>query len=110
MAGAVYKINRGINRPIVVKGLKAQYVWWMAGGLVALLLLFAVLYLAGLSSYVCVAIVLGIGGVWGWYVYRLSNRYGQFGMMKAMARKRVPRVLKGGGRKGFIKGGVWKSN
>jgi hypothetical protein len=103
MAGSVYRINRGINRPMVVKGLKAQYVWWMAGGLVGLLLLFAVLYLAGLSIYICVGILAVLGLSWGWLVYRLSNRYGPYGMMKELARKRVPGVLKAGGRKLFIK-------
>jgi len=103
MAGSVYRINKGINRPIVVKGLKAQYIWWLGGGIVGLLLLFAVLYLVGVSIYICVGIVLALGGALVWVVYRLSNKYGQDGMMKALAKKRVPAVIKAGGRKAFFK-------
>ncbi|MDB5129720.1 DUF4133 domain-containing protein, partial [Mucilaginibacter sp.] len=37
-----YQINKGINRPIEFKGLKAQYIGYLGSGLVALLILFAV--------------------------------------------------------------------
>jgi len=103
MSGNVYRINKAINRPVVVKGLKAQYIWWMGGGLVALLLLFAILYVVGVSVYACVGSILVMGVGWVWVVYRLSNTYGEHGMMKASARKRLPEVVKGGGRKVFIK-------
>ena len=33
MANSVYKINKGINKPIEFKGLKAQYIWYLGGGL-----------------------------------------------------------------------------
>ncbi|MBD0288989.1 MAG: DUF4133 domain-containing protein, partial [Flavisolibacter sp.] len=41
MATSVYQINKGINKPIEFKGFKAQYIWYLGGGLVALLILFA---------------------------------------------------------------------
>jgi hypothetical protein len=44
---SVYNINKGINQPIEFKGLKAQYIWWLCGGLVCLLILFAVTYVSG---------------------------------------------------------------
>jgi hypothetical protein len=43
MATSVYQINKGINKPIEFKGLKAQYIWYLCGGLVALLILFAIM-------------------------------------------------------------------
>ena len=44
MANSIYQINKGINQSIEFKGLKAQYIWYLAGGLVILLIVFAVLY------------------------------------------------------------------
>jgi hypothetical protein len=35
------------------------------------------------------------------YVYKLSRRYGEHGMMKALAKKRVPGVIKNYSRKTF---------
>ena len=45
MANSVYRINKGINRSIEFKGLKAQYIWYLGGGVVALLIVFAAMYL-----------------------------------------------------------------
>jgi hypothetical protein len=58
----VYQINKGINKPIEFKGLKAQYIGYLAGGLVALLILFAVIYIVGLPVYVCIATISALGG------------------------------------------------
>jgi hypothetical protein len=43
MSASVYKINKGINKPIEFKGLKAQYIAYLGAGLITLLILFAVL-------------------------------------------------------------------
>ena len=32
MSNSVYKVNKGINKPIEFRGLKAQYIWWLGGG------------------------------------------------------------------------------
>lgn len=102
MGNSVYKINKGINKPVEFKGLKAQYIWWLGGGIVVLLLLFAGLYIAGVNSFICVGIVV-VGGT-GLFiqVYKLSDKYGEFGMMKKLAHKRIPKVLKNYSRKFFI--------
>ncbi|MBS1526063.1 MAG: DUF4133 domain-containing protein [Bacteroidetes bacterium] len=101
MANSVYKMNKGINKSIEFKGLKAQYIWYLGGGLLGLLLLFAVLYICGISSLVCVAIVL-CAGTWLFIrVYRMSNKYGEHGMMKMAASRQVPKVVKVRSRKIF---------
>ncbi|MBA4198951.1 MAG: hypothetical protein C0459_15510, partial [Chitinophaga sp.] len=51
MSNSVYQINKGINRSIEFKGLKAQYIWYLGGGLVVLLILFAILYISGLGIF-----------------------------------------------------------
>ena len=47
MSNSVYQINKGINKSIEFKGLKAQYIWYFAGGVIALLILFAIMYIIG---------------------------------------------------------------
>lgn len=89
-----YQINKGINRPIEFKGLKAQYIGYLGGGLVILLVLFAVLYLLGLAVYLCITIILGLGSLLFYKVFSLSHQYGQHGLMKRNARRYVPTYLK----------------
>lgn len=102
MATSVYRINKGINKPIEFKGLKAQYIWYLGGGLLALLILFAVLYICGVNTFVCLAIIGFLGTVLFMYVYRLSHKYGEHGMTKAMAKKSIPTVVKSYSRKIFL--------
>ncbi len=61
MKTSVYKINKGINKPIEFKGLKEQYIWYLGGGLICLLILFAIPYICGLNTFVCLALILVLG-------------------------------------------------
>jgi hypothetical protein len=102
MSNSVYKINKGINKSIEFKGLKAQYIWYLGGGIVGLLLLFAILYMIGVNSYINIAVIALSGvGVFVW-VYKLSNTYGEHGMKKKMAVRSIPRIVKCYSRKLFI--------
>ncbi len=94
MATSVYTINKGINKPVEFKGLKAQYIWYLGGGLLVLLIGFAVLYLCGVNSFVCLAVVLVAGTGLFVHIYKLSHKYGEHGMMKALAKRSIPRVVK----------------
>ena len=91
---SVYQINKGMNKAIEFKGLKAQYIWWLGGGLVTLLILFAVLYICGVNIFFCLFLILCLGAVLFVYVYQLSRTYGAYGLMKKMAKKAVPKVIK----------------
>ena len=42
-----YSINKGIGRTVEYKGLKAQYLFIFAGGLITDFILFVVLYMCG---------------------------------------------------------------
>ena len=42
-----YSINKGIGRSVEFQGLKCQYLFIFAGGLLALFVLFVILYMAG---------------------------------------------------------------
>ncbi len=94
MGNSVYKINKGINRSIEFKGLKAQYIWYLGGGLLLLLILFSVMYICGINVFICLAFVALSGTALFMYVYKLSRTYGEHGLMKKIAKKAVPRVIK----------------
>ena len=103
MSTSVYKINKGINSPIEFKGLKAQYIWYLGGGLLVLLILFAVLYICGVNTFVCLVLILILGTGLFMHVYRLSYKYGEHGMMKAVAKRSIPKEVKNYSRKIFTK-------
>ncbi|WP_242917460.1 DUF4133 domain-containing protein [Pontibacter liquoris] len=102
MRNSVYPINKGINKPIEFKGLKAQYIWYLGGAVIGLLLLFTILYALGLHAFLCLGIILVTGGLLTRRIYRLSNTYGRYGMMKKVARRRVPAVVTSSGRALFL--------
>lgn len=100
---SVYKINKGVNQPVVFKGLKAQYIWWLGGGLVALLLLFAIMYIIGVNMYVCLLIILVLGTLLFQKVYSMSRKYGEHGLMKKIAKRKIPKVIKTRSRTVYMK-------
>jgi hypothetical protein len=81
--------------------LKAQYIWYLGGGLLVLLILFAVLYICGVNTFVCLAVIILAGTGLFIHVYKLSHKYGQFGMMKTIAKRSIPKVVKNYSRKTF---------
>jgi len=101
MGNSVYKINKGINKPIEFRGLKAQYIWYLGIGLVVLLIVFAVLYIVGINTYLCLFVTLIFGAGLFMQVTRLSNKYGEHGMMKKIAAQGVPHIIKVSARKIF---------
>ncbi|WP_276374284.1 DUF4133 domain-containing protein [Chryseolinea sp. H1M3-3] len=102
MATSVYKINKGINKPIEFKGLKAQYIGYLAAGLVVLLVMFAILYIIGIDMFICLGLI-GTLGTWLFlHVFRLSSRYGQYGLMKRAAKRKIPFVITCNSRRTFL--------
>lgn len=104
---SVYKINKGVSKPIVFKGLKAQYIAYLALGLVFLLVLFAALYILGLSLFVVLPLILSLGSAVFFTVFRLSHRFGEHGLMKYFARRGIPTYVRFNSRRVFtsLKGG-----
>lgn len=102
MSNSVYSINKSINKSIEFKGLKAQYIWYFGAGVIALLILFAILYIIGINSFVCIGIILIAGTVLTIKIYALSNTYGEHGMMKKLAKRSIPNVIKSKSRKAFL--------
>lgn len=103
MTGLKYNINKGINRSIEFRGLKAQYIGYLAIGLVALLVVFAIMYIAAVPVYLCVAVVMLAGGGLFSGVYRYSHKYGAHGLMKVMALRQVPPAIVCRSRRVFLR-------
>lgn len=93
MSSSVYQINKAANAPIVFRGLKAQWISWFCGGLLVLLLLFAICYIAGVPMLACLVIIAALGTLLFVYVYRFSKRYGEHGWMKEMSKRSTPKRI-----------------
>ena len=88
-----YNINKGIGRTVEFKGLKAQYLFIFAGGLLGTLIFVMILYMAGVNSYVCLLLGTGGASLIVWQTFSLNRKYGEHGLMKVGARKRHPRYI-----------------
>ncbi|RZQ68272.1 DUF4133 domain-containing protein [Porphyromonas gingivalis] len=88
-----YPINKGIGRSVEFQGLKSQYLFIFAGGLLALFVLFVILYMAGVNQWICI----GFGGtsasILVWQTFSLNKKYGEHGLMKRSALHSHPRYL-----------------
>jgi hypothetical protein len=104
MSQTVYTIHRRVNRPLEFRGLQAQYVWWLGGGVIGLLLFFVLLHLCGVSSWICLGVIAAAGGLFVRQLYRFSHRYGQYGMMKMRGVRRLPKTIRSRSRKPFFMG------
>lgn len=99
---SVYQINKGVSKPIVFKGLKGQYIAYLAVGLVLLLIAFAVLYISGVNLFVVLPLIVGLGTSLFLIVSRLSHRFGEHGLMKYFAKRSLPKYLRFTSRRLFI--------
>ena len=89
-----YPINKGINRPIEFRGLKAQYIYYLAIGLVILLVLFCILYIMGTPVYWSLALILVLATGLFMAVARLSRRFGTHGLKKLLNSKKLPKAIR----------------
>jgi len=88
-----YSINKGIGRSAEFKGLKAQYLFIFAGGLLAVFVIFVVMYMAGVNQWICICIGLTAASVLTGLTFNLNRKYGEYGLMKLMALKNHPRFI-----------------
>ena len=86
---AEYPINKGVGRQVEFKGLRAQYLFLFAGGLLAVFILVVVLYMGGVDQVAGV----GLGGALVALTFRLNRKYGAYELMKLLAARRHPRRI-----------------
>ena len=94
MRNSAYQINKGIDKPIEFKGLNAQYIRYLGLGLMALLILFAIIYIVRVDVFICLAVIVSLSSGLFMYVYKLSSTYCETGLMKNIAKKALPKVIK----------------
>ncbi len=89
---SVLHINKGINRSIEFWGLKAQYIWYFAGSVLVLLVLFRqILYMPGVNSLCLHCPDIGAGcALMTIKLYAMSGKYGEHGLMKKLASQAGP--------------------
>lgn len=102
MTRITYPVNKGINRSIVFRGLKGQYIWYAGAAMFLVMILYALLYVCGVNTYVCLLIAVCLAAASLMTVYQLSASYGEHGLTKALASRKVPRLIKARSRKHFI--------
>ena len=88
-----YSINKGIGRSVEYKGLKAQYLFIFAGGLLAMFVVFVIMYIAGISQWVCISFGAVGASLLVWLTFHLNAKYGQYGLMKLTSVKYRPRYI-----------------
>lgn len=101
MATSRYTINKGINKSIEFKGLRAQYIWYLGAGVLVLIGVFILLYFIGINQYLALAAVLALGILLVIKVYAMSNKYGEHGLSKHLARRSIPKTVNCKSRKIF---------
>ena len=90
---AEYAINKGIGRSVEYKGLKAQYLFIFAGGLLALFVVYVIMYISGVSQWFCIGFGVTAASALVWLTFHLNAKYGQYGLMKLGAVKYRPRYI-----------------
>ncbi|MCP1298714.1 MULTISPECIES: DUF4133 domain-containing protein [unclassified Chryseobacterium] len=88
-----YHINKGIGRTVEFKGLKAQYLFIFAGGLLGILVFIMIMYMAGVNTYICLLLGGTTSGLLIWKTFSLNRKYGEHGLMKLGAKKKHPRYI-----------------
>jgi hypothetical protein len=90
---AEYNVNRGIGKPAEFKGLKSQYLFIFAGGLLGLFVVFVIMYMIGIGQWVCIAfgVISALVLIYG--TFYLNGKYGEHGLMKVQAKRNHPRYV-----------------
>ncbi|MCD7900247.1 MAG: DUF4133 domain-containing protein [Bacteroides sp.] len=90
---AEYSINKGIGRNAEFKGLKSQYLFIFAGGLLGVFVLFVVMYMIGIDQMVCIIFGVISASVLVWGTFHLNEKYGEYGLLKLQALRNHPRFI-----------------
>jgi hypothetical protein len=101
MPNTAYRLNKGVNATVEFRGLQAQYIIYLGLGLLGMLMVFMMLFIAGINGWCCLILVFGSGAALFFKVYQLNRRYGRFGLMKKRAARKLPHVIRAGSRHMF---------
>ncbi|MCU6770048.1 DUF4133 domain-containing protein [Barnesiella propionica] len=88
-----YNVNKGIGKSVEFKGLKSQYLFIFAGGLLSVFVVFVIIYMIGIDQWICIGFGVIAASVLVWFTFRLNAQYGEHGLMKLMSKRQHPRYL-----------------
>lgn len=88
-----YNINKGIGKSVEFKGLRAQYLFIFAAGLLAVFVVFVIMYMMGIDQWICIGFGVVAASVLVWLTFHLNAKYGEYGLMKLLAKRQHPRYL-----------------
>jgi hypothetical protein len=88
-----YNVNKGIGKSVEFKGLKSQYLFIFAGGLLSVFVVFVILYLSGVDQWFCICFGIIAASVLVWLTFNLNAKYGEHGLMKLLAKRQHPQYL-----------------
>lgn len=88
-----FNINKGIGKSVEFKGLKSQYLFIFAAGLLVVFVVFVIMYMAGIDQWFCIGFGCIAAAVLVGLTFNLNAKYGEYGLMKMLAQKQHPRYL-----------------
>ena len=88
-----FSINRGIGRPAEFQGLKSQYLFIFAGGLLGLFVVLVVMFMAGINQWICILFGITAASALVYGTFYLNSKYGEHGLMKTQSRRNHPRYV-----------------
>ena len=88
-----FELNKGIGKSAEFKGLKAQYLFLFAAGLLAVFVVFIILYMVGINQWICIGLGVVTASVLVWATFALNEKYGEHGLMKLLSSRQHPRFL-----------------
>ena len=88
-----FEINKGVGREVEFKGLRAQYLFIFAFGLLAVFVVFVIMYTAGIGQWTCIGFGVSAATGVGWLTFSLNRRFGSHGLMKLLAARQHPRRI-----------------
>lgn len=88
-----FEINKGVGREVEFKGLRAQYLFIFAFGLLAVFVVFVIMYTAGIGQWTCIGFGVAAATAVVWLTFSLNRRFGSHGLMKLLAARQHPRRI-----------------
>lgn len=88
-----FELNKGIGKSAEFKGLKAQYLFLFAAGLLTVFVLFIIMYMVGISQWICIGFGVITASVLVWATFAMNGKYGEHGLMKMLSSRQHPRFL-----------------
>lgn len=88
-----FELNKGIGKSAEFKGLKAQYLFLFAAGLLTVFVLFIIMYMVGINQWLCIGFGVTAASVLVWATFAMNEKYGEHGLMKVFSARQHPRFL-----------------